>query len=421
MNATNASAMTTPATAAGLRVCLYYPWLYLTSGGERTIIEIAKRSRHRVTIVTNEYQPDATFPELRELDVRVLNRVPVKRSLGAVGVAAWTILRQKIDLSEFDALLVVCEGLGDLVALRHPNTPAFCLCLTPLRIVFDPVYRATYLNGRGLGYRLAVRVGGAAFAALDRLAWRRYRRVFPISREIEQRILKGRLTTPEKMQIMHPGIDLDRYVPAASASASSSASEKTFFVPGRIMWTKNLELAINAFKLFQQRIGEPGWKLKIAGIVDRKSEAYLARLRELAGDAPGIEFCLHPDDQTMRAMYASCYATLFTAFNEDWGLVIIEAMATGKPAIALNRGGPREIVRHDDDGLLVEGTPEAFADAMMRMAREPGLHERLSARARPAAERFGWPSFVQALDEAIARGVTAAASPALGNLSEVRG
>jgi glycosyltransferase involved in cell wall biosynthesis len=300
------------------------------------------------------------------------------------------------------------------VALRHAGIPAFNLCLTPLRIVFDPVYRASYLQGKRLAHRLAVRLGGLGFAALDRIAWRRYRRVFPISREIEQRILAGRLTTPAKMQILHPGIDLDRYTP-------SSKFEKTFFLPGRIMWTKNIELAIAAFQMFQQRIGEPGWTLKIAGMVDRKSEAYLARLRALAGDTPGIEFCIHPDDEAMRAMYASCHASLFTAFNEDWGLVIIEAMATGKPTIALNRGGPREIIRHEQDGLLIDGTPEAFAAAMLRLAREPGLHQRLVAQTRTSAERFGWPTFVQALDEAVAAGVSPAPSPGVGYLSEVRG
>jgi glycosyltransferase involved in cell wall biosynthesis len=381
-------------TGRPLRICLYYPWLYLTSGGERTIIELARRSRHEITIVTNEYQPDATFPELRELNVRVMARVPVKRTMASVALAASRIARLKVDPREFDALLIVCEGLGDLVALRNPGLPAFCLCLTPLRIAFDPVYRESYFSKCGPVKRLAVSAGARLFAAVDRLAWRRYRRVFAISREIAGRIADGRLAAADKVQLLHPGVDLDAFTP-------SPAREKVFFVPGRIMWTKNLELAIDAFREFQQRVGDPEWRLRIAGIVDRKSEPYLDRLRERAGAAPGVEFVIRPDDAELRRMYRDCYATLFTARNEDWGLVIIEAMASGKPVVALDRGGPREILRHEVDGLLSGPDPAQFADAMVRLANDAALYARCVRSGPQRAATFNWPSFVASLDDAI--------------------
>jgi glycosyltransferase involved in cell wall biosynthesis len=379
---------------AALRICVYYPWLYLTSGCERTIIEIARRSRHTIHIVTNEYQPDATFPELKELDVEVLSRVPVKRTIGAVGLAAWRLLRQRLDVKRYDALLVVCEGLGDLVALRHPELPAFCLCMTPLRIAFDPEYRRNYLPTKPPAQRAAIRAGAWMFAVVDRIAWRRYRRIFPISWEIQRRIIRGRLATAERMQLLHPGVDLEAFTAAPWR-------EKVFFVPGRIMWTKNLELAIDAFRLFRNRTGDNEWRLRIAGTVDRKSEPYLEKLRQHAAGDPKIEFCIRPSDDELRAMYRDCFLTLFTAFNEDWGLVMIEAMASGKPVVALNRGGPLEIVRHEVDGLLAEGTPSAFADAMSRLATDPVLYGRLAANAAVGAARFGWQPFIEALDEAI--------------------
>ncbi len=381
--------------AGGSNIALYYPWLYLTSGAERTIIEIARRSRHRIVIFTNKYQPEATYPELREMDVRVLRQVPVDRSLKSVAVAASRILRQKVDLSGFDALLIVCEGLGDLMTLRHRKIPAFCLCLTPLRIVFDPVYRAVYLGRRGRLHGAAVRLGSLLYRWLDRRAWRRYRRAFLISEEVRRRVLAGKLARPEKLGVLHPGVDLTAYTPAADA-------ERILFVPGRIMWTKNLELAIEAFRHFRAGVDEPeSWRLRIAGIVDRKSEPYLERLQELAQGDPAIEFGIHLSDEEMRAGYRRSFATLFTAFNEDWGLVLIEAMASGKPVVAVDRGGPREIVRHGHDGLLAPGDPERFAAALLRLVREPELRRRLAANAPASAARFGWDGFVERLDSAI--------------------
>jgi len=393
-----------------LRVAVYYPWVYLTSGAERTLLELARRSRHEIVIFTSRFEPESTFPGLREVDVRVLDRVSVKRSPFQVLGAALRILGRRLDLAGFDALLVVCEGLGDLVTLRRPAVPAFNLCLTPLRIVFDPHYRATYLAERRPLERLSIRAGSVLFAAVDRIAWRRYRRVFPISAEVERRIVAGRLAPAEKLRVLHPGVDLDAFEPAPVAE-----HDHTFFVPGRIMWTKNLELAIDAFRRFRERAPEPTrWRLCIAGIVDRKSEPYLARLRERAAGDPAIEFLVHPSDAEMRARYRRCFATLFTAFNEDWGLVVIEAMATAKPCVAADRGGPREIVKHEVDGLLAEPSPDAFAAAMLRLAAEPGLRERIAGEAPAAAARFGWPRFVEALDAALESGVREAAAGARG-------
>lgn len=389
--------------SARRRIAVYYPWVYLTSGAERTLLELARRSRHEITIFTSRYEPDATFPGLRDVDIRVLDDVPVKRTLLTVARAALRIVSRKLDLRGFDALLVVCEGLGDLVVLRDPGVPAFNLCLTPLRIVFDPHYRATYLAPRGAFERALIRAGSVVFRWIDRLAWRRYRLVFPISKEVERRIVAGGLAPASRQRVLHPGVDMDAYLPSAE-------HERTFFVPGRVMWTKNLELAIDAFRLFRKSVPDgSSWRLRIAGIVDRKSEPYLQRLRDRAAGDPAIEFRVHPSDEEMRSFYRTCFGTLFTAFNEDWGLVMIEAMATGKPCVATARGGPLEIVRHEVDGLLAEPTAEAFAAAMLRLATEAGLRDRIVEEAPVAARRrFGWDGFISALDDGIEEALPAA-------------
>ncbi|HQN09575.1 MAG TPA: hypothetical protein PK569_18575, partial [Thermoanaerobaculia bacterium] len=69
----------------------------------------------------------------------------------------------------------------------------------------------------------------------------------------------------------------------------------------------------------------------------------------------------------------------------------------------VNRGGPKEIVRHGHDGLLSEADPVAFASAMARLAGENGLHERLAMNAPSSAARFGWAPFVSELDDELER------------------
>ena len=57
-------------------------------------------------------------------------------------------------------------------------------------------------------------------------------------------------------------------------------------------------------------------------------------------------------------------AVVFTAPNEDWGVVPLEAMASGAPVLAVDAGGPRESVIHNVTGWLLPPTPWAFAEQM---------------------------------------------------------
>jgi glycosyltransferase involved in cell wall biosynthesis len=382
-----------------VKAALYYPWLYLTSGAERTVLELTGHSRHDWTIFTNRFEPDHTFPGFAERKVVVLPEVSVRRSILPAAAAGWRLLTQRLPLEGFDALLVVCEGLGDLAVFRSGDVPTVCLCLTPLRIAFDPVYRERYLDGKALRTRLATRAAAAGFRAVDRLAWRQYRRAVCISEEVRGRVRRGRLAGDDRLEVQHVGVTFPEEKPAAF--------ERFFLLPGRIMWTKNVELGIEAFR---RMVGEhpdlADFRLVVAGIVDRKSEPYLEGLRALAAD-PRIEFRVLPSDEDLAALYRSCRAVLFTAFNEDWGIVPLEAMRFGKPVIATDRGGPRESVQHGVQGFLEEPRPDAFAARMAELARDPGRARALGRAGHERARLFSWDAFAQRLDavmdDAVAR------------------
>ncbi len=231
-----------------MKVALYYPWVYIRSGGERTISELVARSRHDWTIITNRFEPESTFPSLSQAKVIELPRVSVQRSFSHVARAAWRIGRQKLPLEGQQALVVFCEGLGDFVNFRNSHLPVICLCLTPLRASFDPHYQEVYLQMKGASLlrRLLLNGFGAAFRVADRIAWRRYSKVFAISGEVRNRIIAGKLRAPDKIDVIYPGVD-----PAAHQPTETYLPE--FLIPGRIMWTKNLELGIDAFMDLMKR------------------------------------------------------------------------------------------------------------------------------------------------------------------------
>lgn len=72
-------------------------------------------------------------------------------------------------------------------------------------------------------------------------------------------------------------------------------------------------------------------------------------------------------DEQRAALLAACTAVLYTPQNEHFGIVPLEAMASGRPVIACDSGGPRESVQHGVTGFLCKPSPDAFASAMQML------------------------------------------------------
>ncbi|RQP22103.1 glycosyltransferase family 4 protein [Piscinibacter terrae] len=379
-----------------MRVALYHPWIYLKSGLERTILEIAKRSRHEWDIYTSHYDAEGTYPELKQHHVQEVNRVSVQRSYGAVLGASMNIARTRLATDKVDALVVCCDGVGSFVTLRNGQVPAINLCFTPLRAVYDEEYRKRHLERQG-GRRWMALLMEKGYRWMDRWLWRRYDRVVCISETVRDRSVAGGLGEAASMDVLYPGVD-------GSRIQASDTFEHFFFLPGRIMWTKNIELGIEAFLMFKRATGSD-WKLVIAGMVDHKGQEYFARLKELTGGDDSITFHVGPSDAQMQDYYTRCGASLFTAFNEDLGLTPMEAMARGKPVIAVNRGGPREVVEHQVSGYLVNADPQSFSVAMELLTQDESRLRRMGQAGLERVKRFTWDKLVSGLDDVIDQAV----------------
>jgi glycosyltransferase involved in cell wall biosynthesis len=348
-----------------------------------------QRSRHEWTLITNRYEPDSTFPGFADLPVISLQEVSVRRSVPAVARAALTLLTQRLELSSYDSLFVVSEGLGNLVAKRS-TVPTSCICLTPLKIAYDEFTRQRYF---GDAHRLHQRIAISAYARFERPAWGQYARVFCNSAETRRRVFEANLVDPSRLEIAYHGVDVDRFFPTGER-------EPFLLVAGRMMWAKNIELAIRAWRASKPRASQNNFRLIIAGMVDEKSRGYVAELRRLATGREDIVFVECPSDEQLIGLYQRCTAVVFTALNEDWGLVPIEGMACGKAVIATDRGGPRESIVHGETGWLEHDDIESFASRMSALFEMPDDRlDDIAVAARARAERFQWDDFVERIDE----------------------
>jgi len=376
-----------------MKFALYHPWVYLNGGIERVLLELLRRSKHEWTLYTHHFDPDNTYPEFADFDVVELTpRVSVQRSFLPLVEAATTIARTRLPDDGRDGLLVSSEGLGDFIVARETG-PVVCYCHTPLKILHDTPTRQ-HLREQSMHKYAALRLLGPAFSAADRAAWQQYTHIFSNSRQTRERIDAARLRPASDVEVLEAGVDTTRIKPG------SSRRERQFLVAGRIMWQKNIELAIDAVRLLaQQGIHAP---LVIAGAVDRKSVPYLAALRERAQGLP-VRFVIRPSDDELIELYRTSHAVLFTPRSEDFGIVPLEAMAAGTPVLAVNNGGPCETVVDGVTGWLLPPTPQAFADQMRTLVHESFDMAFFRAAARRRANEFCWGRMVDRIDDVMAQ------------------
>jgi glycosyltransferase involved in cell wall biosynthesis len=205
-------------------------------------------------------------------------------------------------------------------------------------------------------------------------------------------LLAARLVDDARIEVAYHGVDAEHFRP-------EGRREPFFLLPGRIMWQKNVQLAIAAWRQFKPCAEDNQYRLVIAGMVDAKSRPYLAQMRAEAGDRPDIVFVESPDDAELLSLYQRCHAVVFPSRSEDWGLVALEAMACGKAVVATDRGGPRESVIQGETGFLCPDDPFAFGAAFRGLSRMSDYElDELGERARQRALCFPWNGFVDRID-----------------------
>jgi len=164
-------------------------------------------------------------------------------------------------------------------------------------------------------------------------------------------------------EVIHPPVDVDTFTPAADRG------DYWLALPSRLVAYKRVDVAIRAFN-------EVGMRLIVVG--DGRERA---GLEQLARD--NVTFTGRVDDVTVRQLLSSARGLIFPA-EEDFGIVCVEALASGAPVVALGRGGATEIVRDGVDGALVsEPDPQRFAEAVRaveKAALDPEVLRRSARR-----------------------------------------
>lgn len=153
---------------------------------------------------------------------------------------------------------------------------------------------------------------------------------------------------------------------------------KVLLFVGRLGKEKNIVFLLHSFKLARQVF--PGLELVIVGDGPQKGQLY-DLCRSLGVDCRVTFTGLLPRRRLIHC-YAGADLFVFPSVTETQGLVIGEAKSAGLPVVAINASGAAAMVAHGEDGLLTEGSPERFADGILRLLHDCSLHEEMKRRAR---------------------------------------
>lgn len=334
------------------------------------------------------------YAETFQSDARDLSAVWLHEKLPAVAcppypdirLAAPMLGRVAKALRAFRPDLVHCQTefmigrLGQIAAARH-GIPTVSSYHTDF---------SRYTEAYGVGF-----LRGFVSDYIGRFH-RRSKRVYTPSEPARDDLAKFGV---HEVEVWGRSVDVEQFSPNMWSGALRERlnvdDDFVFLHVGRLAAEKNVELVIDAFRLFRE--AHPGFRAALVIAGDGPSTPAL-RLR--AQGVRDVHFLGNLERRfVLPLLYASADAFVYASETETLGLVVLEAMASGLPVIATPMCGVADNLRHEGNGLAFPaGDARAMAAAMTRMITDAALRRRLSRGAREWAMSKSWEHELDRLD-----------------------
>lgn len=345
------------------RVALIADGVESMHGVTHTIGQIRERGvpGYEVEVVGTDAGVDRRLPAAASLDVPCYAGM----ELGVPGLP---------DLAE-----TLAEGRYDLVHVTAPGPAGIAAALLS-RVSGTPLLASYHTE---LAAYAGVRSGDGGLESVSRAALGAFytapARVLSPSPAADRSLLglgvaEGRVGRWER------GVDIERFGPG-KADPDAFPGELNVLYAGRLTSEKGVDLLAESF-LRARRI-DPRLHLLLAGGGPEEAEL---RSR-LGGHATFLGWL---EGEELARAYASADLFLFCSRTDTYGQVLLEAGASGLPAVAIAEGGPAALIEHRHTGLLCEPDADHLAGAVLQLADSPALRRRLGEAAIAGARARSW-------------------------------
>ena len=372
MNENKVSELSTPELGQALtrlrslKIALVHYWLLQMRGGEK-VLEALCELFPSADVYTLFYDREGVSEPIRRARVTpsVLQKLPGARRYYRNLLPFFPLALEQFDLSSYD--LVITSESGPAKGVVVPaRTCHLCYCHTPMRYIWD-MYHFYRDSGQGVLRRAAFGLIAHYLRQWDLATANRVDFFAANSSTVQARIRKH---YRRSSVVIPPPVDVNYFRP------SSTVDDYYLFV-GQLVSYKRVDLAIQAFN----SLGKP------FVIVGEGPES--GRLKKIA--AANIKFMGHRPQQELADLYAHTRAVIMPN-EEDAGIVPLEAQASGRPVIALGKGGVLDTVIEGETGMFFqEETAEGLIAAVKQFEAQSTRF--LPARIRHHAEQFGQEQF----------------------------
>ena len=329
-------------------VALVYDWLVANGGGERVLENLIELFPD-APIYTLIYNPRRLREtSLIEGDIRTssLNRWPGARRAHRLFLPLMPLAVEQFDLREFDIVISVSSAVAHGVLVR-PDQLHINYILSPARFAWHLYhdYMGESQLARGLRAWL-LRPALHYFRLWDYAASSRVDHFVAISEWVSKAVNRA---YRRKAEVIYPPVDVDKFTPG-------DARDDYYVTVGRLVSNKRMDLIIRA-------CSKLGRRLVVVG-----EGPEMRRLKDMAGDT--VELVGWQDDQALRTILRKAKAFIHAA-DEDFGIAMLEAQATGCPVIALGRGAALETIIDGTTGIFFRETEvESLTGAMLEFEKQ---------------------------------------------------
>jgi len=343
-----------------MKVAIIHYWLVSMRGGEK-VIESLCELFPQADIYTHVYNPDNISDIIKQHKIQTtfISKLPFAKRYYKTYFPLMPVALEQLDLRDYD-LIISSESGPAKGIITSPTSLHISYVHTPMRYLWDmyPDYR----KSAGFLKRLLMPPIMHYLRMWDVSTASRIDAFITNSHYVKQRVKKyyRRAAT-----VIHPPVEIDKF-------QISDKTEDFYLMVGQLVRYKKTEVAVEAFNRMKK-------KLVIIGEGEHFSE-----IRKIAGD--NILLKNRQPFEIIKEYYSKCKALIFPGI-EDFGIVPVEAMASGRPVIAFGKGGALETVVEGVTGMFFkEQTPECLIETVEKF--ETNINDFNSEQIRTYAKKF---------------------------------
>ena len=344
-------------------------------GAEYLVSKLAEAVGAKTVFTTGDPEPDDPNPygDVDFYDViQDQAYAPVKRLQQRAYRVFEYALWEDVDWREYgDPDVLITSGATPRAVITPDDTLHVNYCHSPPRWFYD-----LYHDRKGSWVGVLARPLVRYLRMRDQTVDPRVDRYFANSPVVARRIQKY---YQRNSDILYPPVDIDEY---------ENLGDGGFYLHlGRLDEEKGVDAVVEAFVGSDHR-------LVLAGSEGSIGDDAMEQVRR----ADEIDFRGFVDENEKRRLLGRCRALVFNARNEDFGIVPVEANASGKAVLTRNEGFPGLFVSNGENGFLHDGTPEGIQEAVEQFERDG-----IPGDPREQVETFSTTAFHDQLESSIVR------------------